>query len=75
MILPTKHIDVSRSLIGLGAEVLRNIDRPQTVSTLWNRSMTIKFMGTFETFTLTLDFLYTIGVIEIEDNFIIRKVV
>ena len=74
MILPTKHIDVSRSLIGLGAEVLRNIDRPQTVSTLWNRSMTIKSMGTFETFTLTLDFLYTIGVIEIEDNFI-RKVV
>ena len=74
MILPTKHIDVSRSFIGLGAEVLRYIDRPQTVSSLWHRSMSIKEIGTFETFTLTLDFLYVIGAIELENNFI-RKVV
>lgn len=73
MILPTKHIDVSRSLIGLGAEVLRSIERPQTVSSLWQLCRSIKDMGTFETFTLTLDFLYTIGAIEFEDNFV-RKV-
>jgi hypothetical protein len=74
MILPTKHIDISRSLIGLGAEVLKCIDRPETVSTLWQRAALIREIGTFETFTLTLDFLYAIGAIEFEDNFI-RKVV
>jgi len=74
MILPTKHIDVSRSLIGLGAEVLNQIDRPLTVSTLWQRATSIKGIGSFETFTLTLDFLFVIGAIEFEENFI-RKVV
>lgn len=74
MILPTKHIDISRSMIGLGAELLRYIDRPQTVSTFWQRAKLIKGMRTFGTFTLTLDFLYLIGAIEFEDNFI-RKAV
>ena len=70
MILPTKHLDISRSLIGLGAETLLIIDRPQTVSTLWEKSKYVKGMRTFETFTLTLDFLYLIGAIVFEDNFI-----
>ena len=74
MILPTKHIDVSRSLIGLGAEVLNHIDRPQTVSTLWQSATSIKGIGSFETFTMALDFLYVIGAIEFEENFV-RKVV
>lgn len=74
MILPTKHIDVSRSLIGLGAEVLKYTERQQTVSTLWQKAKLIDGMRTFETFTLTLDFLFMIGIIEFENNFV-RKVV
>jgi len=70
MILPTKHMDMSRSLIGLGAEILLYIERPQTVSTLWQKAKLLNGMRTFETFTLTLDFLYMVGIIEFEDNFI-----
>ena len=74
MILPTKHMDISRSLIGLGAEVLEYLERPVTVSTLWQRAGLIAGIRTFDTFTLTLDFLYLIGAVEFRDNFI-RKVV
>jgi len=72
MILPTKHINTSRSLIGTGAEVLKFIDKPQTVSTLWYNSKSIPEIKTFEMFTLTLDFLYLIRAIKFENNFIRR---
>jgi len=74
MILPTKHIDISRSLIGAGAEVLKCIDKPHNVSALWYKSKSIPEIKTFETFTLTLDFLYLIGAIKFENNFIRRNV-
>ena len=38
MILPTKHITIERSLLGVGAEILTIIKkRPETISELWNK--------------------------------------
>lgn len=37
MILPSKHLSQNRALIGIGAEVLSQIDEPLAVSELWER--------------------------------------
>ncbi|MEA5566774.1 ABC-three component system middle component 6 [Anabaena sp. UHCC 0399] len=66
MILPTKHISTSHSLLGVGATILEHLYQPKTVSSLWSAVATIPEVGTFERFVLTLDLLYTIGAIEME---------
>lgn len=36
MILPTKHLQEDRALIAIGAELLKLLDEPKTVSRLWD---------------------------------------
>ena len=73
MIQPTKHITVGNSLIGLGATILSHLNRPTTVSSLWQDVRYIPEIATFERFTLTLDLLYMMNVIEYSDG-ILRRV-
>lgn len=72
MILPTKHIGTRRSLLGIGSEIIKLIDKPQTVSTLWEKARAIKGIRTFGIFILTLDFIYSLGIIEFKEGFIRR---
>ena len=72
MILPTKHITVDDSLIGLGALLLSHLDQPATVSVLWQEVRELPQIATFERFTLTLDLLYLMNVIEYRDGDIRR---
>lgn len=73
MILPDKSITLSNSLIGLGSKVIIELNTPQTVSSLWEkvrkRYLEIR---TFERFVLTLDLLFTIGLIEVENGIVKR---
>jgi hypothetical protein len=73
MILPDKYVSPERSLLGLGAVLLRLLRRPQTVTALWERARVIEEFGTFERFILALDFLYTLGLVEHSSGFL-RKV-
>ncbi len=68
MIQPTKHITVANSLIGLGALILSRLDRPTSVSSLWQDVRNLPEIATFERFTLTLDLLYIMNVIEYRDG-------
>ncbi len=68
MILPTKHLDTHRSLIGLGASVLDALDRPRPLSTVWEHIRQRPEMITFERFTLAICFLYAIGAVEMEEG-------
>lgn len=36
MILPTKHINFSQSLLGLGAYILSQLKSPKTIDDLWD---------------------------------------
>jgi hypothetical protein len=72
MILPTKHIDTKRSLIWLGGLILQRLMKPQTVTSLWEDLRSYPEVGTFERFSLALDFLYTIGVIEFQEHLLRR---
>ncbi|MDU0307588.1 ABC-three component system middle component 6 [Rhizobium leguminosarum] len=71
MLLPTKHIKTENSLVGVGAEVLAELTRPKTVSTLFydiqlrrreNGVTTIHF----DWFLLAVDFLYSVGALRFE---------
>ncbi len=72
MILPTKHISTRNSLLGVGAIILEHLYHPRTVSSLWNAVSTMPEVATFERFVLTLDLLYMIGAIEINEGLLRR---
>ena len=76
MILPTKGLALDRALLSVGAEVLRRLDRPKTVSRLWdqvrNRQSSLLESVPYEWFLLSLDLLYLCGAVDFEDGHICR---
>jgi hypothetical protein len=74
MILPSKHIRLDNSLIGVGAEIIKRIKSPQTVSQLWIDVRNLPGVRTFERFTLSLDLLFALGAIEFQEGLLQRVV-
>jgi hypothetical protein len=80
MILPTKRISQDRSLLYIGAEVLRLVDEPKTVSRLWQELQSKRSTQsglcplTYDWFVLSLDLLFLVKAIRI-DRGRIEKVV
>ncbi|RWO95985.1 ABC-three component system middle component 6 [Mesorhizobium sp.] len=77
MLLPTKHIKIENALLGVGAEVLAELDRPKTVSTLFydiqaRRSEYEMTTIEFDWFLLAVDFLYAVGAVRLEAG-VLRK--
>ena len=72
MILPSKHITEEQALLGVGAVVLTQLERPQTVTSLWERVRNERAVGTFERFVLALDLLHITGVVDISQGMIRR---
>lgn len=72
MILPTKGLTPDRALLSLGADVLRRLNRPKTVSRLWEqisqRDKSLIYTIPYDWFLLTLDLLYLWGAIEFQDG-------
>jgi hypothetical protein len=76
MILPSKHIPLERSLLAIGGEVVRTLDRPQTVSSLWEtfRMSKARSHVSYEWFVLSLDFLYLCGAVDFQNGLLRRTV-
>ncbi len=72
MILPTKHINPLDSLLGTGALVLERLKTSKTVTQLWDEMRDVPQVATFERLILGLDFLYMMGLVEL-DGGIIRR--
>jgi len=72
MILPTKHIKLSNSLLSVGATLLKHINGAQTVTLLWNEARILPEIKTFDRFTLGLDLLFMMDIIEFKDG-LLRK--
>lgn len=73
MILPTKHILPAQSLIGAGTVILKQLNRPKTISILWDKVNAYPEIQSFTRFILVLDMLYVIDAIELNDGNICRK--
>jgi len=72
MILPTKHIKLSSSLLNLGAILLKQMDERQTVSLLWDKTRILPEIKTFGRFTLGLDLLFILGIVDFKDGLIMK---
>ena len=73
ILLPDKNRKLSRSIVGMGAQVLRSLKSPQTVSSSWEKSRDMKSILTFEDFVLAVDFLFTINLVQMDEG-ILKKV-
>jgi hypothetical protein len=66
VILPTKHLPPSRSLLAVSAYLLEEIQGSRhTVNRLWEQVRADDRVGTFERFVLALDLLYIVGAVEL----------
>ena len=72
MILPTKGLAVDRALLSIGADVLRHLRRPITVSGLWDeirkRRSGLTQSISYDWFVLALDLLFLCGVVELSEG-------
>ncbi|RXE56209.1 hypothetical protein ABH15_08655 [Methanoculleus taiwanensis] len=68
MILPSKHISEDQALLGVGAVLLRNLEQPQTVTSLWSKVRDNRSVGTYERFVLALDLLHITGIINLSQG-------
>ena len=73
MILPNKHVGPRESLLGAGALVLRELDRPRTVTASWDRLRTDPAIRSFDRFILALDLLFSMGLVTLEDGLLVRS--
>ena len=75
MLLPTKHINFSQSLLGFGSYLLSNLNEPKTVDDLWKVYQFDLSNGyynakhSFDNLILTIIFLYGINAISERDGF------
>lgn len=72
MILPSKHLKLSNSLLNVGAMLLNSIEGKYTVTLLWDKTRILPEVKTFERFTLCLDMLYILGLIDFREGLIVR---
>lgn len=72
MILPSKHLKLSNTLIGVGSVLLKYLDSDKTVTSLWTDTHSLLEINSFERFTLALDFLFMIGVVDFKEGLLRR---
>lgn len=74
MILPTKHVPLCDTYLGIGGIILKELSAPRSVMELW-KIMQRKQLATFnsERFYLTLDFLYTLKLISYSKGLLCRR--
>lgn len=79
MIMPTKRLHQDRALLTVGAEILRRLGEPKTVSRLWDevqrayRVRTTSPTLTYDWFILTLDLLFAVNAIGIHHGLITKE--
>lgn len=75
MIMPKKHITLSESYLGLGAYVLEVLSAPMTIDSCWDKILVsyikkgkISKKHSFNNFILTLDLLYALNAIDLNQK-------
>ena len=78
MVLPTKHLSAEKAIISLGGHLLTCLSYEMTISEHWEktkkrqRNLSKPNLFSFETYVLTLDFLFIVGALELH-NGMLRK--
>ena len=78
MILPSKHLSQDRALLTVGAEILRRLSQPVTISALWEQLVGATLghkksaSSGYDRFVLALDLLFIMGAIELREGLLVR---
>ncbi len=78
MLLPTKHLREDRTLLAVGADVLRLLPEPRTVSRLWDDFQARRTDNpdlapvTYDWFVLALDMLHALGLVDFNRGRLVR---
>ena len=72
-LMPGKHVPIGRSLVGIGALILRELRAPSTVSVLWERVRENPEIGSYRNFVMALNYLFAIAAIDYEDGILSRN--
>jgi hypothetical protein len=80
LILPSKHISQEKALLTVGADLLKRLNKPKTVSSVWEeirQPATVygenSRYASYDWFILALDLLYIIGAIEINEGLLTKS--
>jgi hypothetical protein len=70
MLSPQKHIRLSESILGLGANILNLLSRPRTPEQIYDKlnNLNLLISHDFEHIILALDFLYACGAVELNEQ-------
>lgn len=72
-LMPDKHVSLGSSLLGVGATILRKLDKPSTITGLWDRCRPSEEVATFERFAAGLSLLFAVGAVSIENEVLVRS--
>lgn len=76
MIMPSKHINFSQSLLGLGSYLLTKLDKPKSIDDIWEEYQFDYENGiymskhSFDNIIMTFIFLYGVNAIKQEKGII-----
>lgn len=79
MLLPSKAVPADQALLTVGAQILVQLERPGSVSAVWDRLQEWRSSRGVETalpfwwFSLALDVLYAIDVVDQRNGELVRK--
>lgn len=77
MILPSKHLSERRALLTVGSDILGLLDRPRTVSSVWEEVRGGKSEGkrrlSYDWFVLALDLLFLMGAIRLSEGLLTKS--
>ena len=72
MIMPLKYLREDEALIGISAALLPLVENNGNLAALWESAKKIDAIGSFERFIFALDFLYLLGLVDLQNNKIVR---
>lgn len=72
MILPSKYLREDEALIGVSATLLQLVEKAGNLTELWESAKKIDTIGNYERFILALDLLYLLGLVDLQNNEILR---
>ena len=68
MIMPNKYLKEEDTLLGASAVIFENLSKQQSISELWDKVREDDSVYNFERFILSLDLLYMLNLIELNNN-------
>jgi hypothetical protein len=73
MILPTRHLGIDASIVGVGAKALAELHEGRTVSDLWIAIRDEEGVVSFDRFCLALTFLFCLGLVDLRGGTVVRQ--